>query len=119
MTPEQALTRLTTMTAADKDPVLTELELDELVLMARRADSDGLIITDADWTPTYDLNAAAAEGWRWKAGKAASDVTFTTDGQSVSMSHLIEHCERMARSYARRTTFTVTVTSALAASQEV
>lgn len=119
MTPEQALTRITIMTAAESDPVLSIDELDELVLMARRADRYGREISDADWIETYDLNAAAAEGWRWKAGKAASDVTFNTDGQGFSMSHLIAHCERMSRHYAGRTLTSIPVMTALGASEEV
>lgn len=119
MTPEEVLTRLTTMTAAESEPALSAIELDELVRLARRADTSGREIDDDDWTPTYDLNAAAAIGWTWKAGKAASDVTFNTDGQGFSMSHLFDHCERMAKRYASRAAYTITVTSALAASQEV
>lgn len=109
----QAETRLRAMTAADSDPVLTEDELDQLVLLARRADTDGLSISDADWTETYDLNAAAAEGWRWKAGKAASDVTFRSDGQGFDLSDLIKHCRAMAKDYTSRRAYSVLLTSGM------
>src|SRR4051812_5865064 len=36
--------------------------------------NDGTVVwgdNGADWAPTWDLEPAAAEGWRWKAGKAA------------------------------------------------
>ncbi len=109
----QATIRLRMMTAADDDPALTEAELDELVLMSRRADRDGYVISDATWTPTFDLNAAASTGWLWKAGKAAKDVTFSSDGQKFDLSNLIEHCERMSRHYASNRAYTVQLTGGM------
>src|SRR5688500_13247756 len=48
------------------------------------------------WAPTWDLNDAVARGWELKAGKAAEDFEFTTDGQTFRRQQLIDHCERMA-----------------------
>lgn len=52
MTPAQAKTRLGRMCASDTDPGLSSAELDELVVLARRADVDGLAPSDAGWEPT-------------------------------------------------------------------
>jgi hypothetical protein len=97
-----ARVRLAAMTAWDSEPTLSSPELDMLVELAQRADSDGLAPSDADWTPTYDLNAAAREGWLWKAARAASKFDVTTDGQSVSRSQMKDHCDEMAEMYRKR-----------------
>lgn len=157
-----ARTRLATMTAWESEPTLTSAELDDLVVMARRADAGGLApvdyavwiagtvyalgaeriptarnghyyavttagtsgateptwpttsgatVTDgtvvwteqgAAWAGVYDLNSAASEGWRWKAAKAASKFDVSTDGQSLSRSQVIAHCQEMAMNYQRR-----------------
>ena len=51
------------------------------------------------WTPAYDLYAAAAEGWRWKAGKIADAFDFSTDQQSFDRSQKVKHCMDMAAKY--------------------
>jgi hypothetical protein len=94
--------RLETMTAASEDPELSSLEIDALLAMCRLADSSGRAPTDLDWTPTWDLNRGAAEGWRWKAGKAASRFDFGADGAQYNRSQVAAACERMAMHYARR-----------------
>jgi len=48
---------------------------------------------------SYDLNAAAANIWRFKAGYYAEAYDFSTDGMRANRSQLIEHCERMANKY--------------------
>ena len=67
--------------------------------------SDGTVVWAEDeaasWIPTYDLNMAAAEGWRWKAAKAADRTGFTADGATFHEEQLIAHCERMANQYAK------------------
>lgn len=72
MTLDEATTRLRAMTAADTDPVLEDSEITTLVNMSKIADVYGLWPTDTGWTPTFNLNIGAAEGWLWKAGRADS-----------------------------------------------
>lgn len=63
---------------------------------------DGVTYEGTDegvWTPAYDLNAAAAEGWRWKAGKIADAFDFSTDQQSFDRSQKVKHCLDMAAKY--------------------
>lgn len=102
MTEPEALARLQIMVAWDAEPALSPDEMGMLVDVARRADADGLAPSDTGWAPTWDLNAAAAEGWRWKAAKVANRYSVSTDGQSLSRSDLIAHCERMVSQYQRR-----------------
>ena len=58
--------------------------------------------TDGAWTPTYDLYAAAAEGWRWKAGKVSNAFDFSTDQQSFDRSQMYDHCMKQAAFYDAR-----------------
>jgi hypothetical protein len=57
-----------------------------------------------EWTPSWDINAAAAEGWRIKAGKVAGRYNFTTDGQQFARAQMIAHCRHMERMFRRKIT---------------
>ena len=66
---------------------------------------DGSVVwSDAGtaWTPTWDLDAAAAEGWRVKASKVAGRFDFTTDGQNFQRSQVAAHCRQMERMFRRK-----------------
>lgn len=54
------------------------------------------------WTPTWDLNAAAALGWQIKAGKASSRFNFASDGQNFQRAQTFDHCRQMERSFRRK-----------------
>jgi hypothetical protein len=103
MTEEQATAMLKQMTAAAKFPTLSdEVQIPLLVNLAKRADVNGLPPSDANWVPTWDLNAAAAEGWRWKASAVSGNFDFETDGQSFDRSQVEANCLTMATQYANR-----------------
>lgn len=94
--------RLKRMTAHDNEPALSPDDLDDLLSLFARADAAGRAPNSTGWTPTCDLNAAAAEGWRWKAAKASELVSVDLDGERMSSNQLFEHCQRMAAMYARQ-----------------
>ncbi len=78
--------------------------------------TDGTVVwTEAgsSWTPTYDLNAAAAEGWRWKAARVAGEFTFGTDQQSFNRDDKHVHCMAMAEHYQKRVSGSIRVKGAL------
>lgn len=52
-----------------------------------------------EWSPTFDLDAAAARGWRLKAGKAAGRFDFAEDGQQFTRSQIMAHCSAMAATF--------------------
>lgn len=85
----QAKATIARKTASSTAPILTDADLDELVKYAKRADGG------------YNTNRAAAEGWRWKAARAAGGFTFTADGVQVDKSMLMAHCESMVKMYSR------------------
>lgn len=64
----------------------------------------------AAWTPTWDLAAAAVEGWEQKAALAAGRFEFTTDGQSFLRQQVVEHCHAQADRYRRKMSATVVPT---------
>ena len=50
---------------------LTSADIDYLLEWSKRTDADGREPTDANWTPTWDVYAAAARGCRQRARNLA------------------------------------------------
>lgn len=98
-----ARARLARMTDADTEPTLSGADLNDLVERAARADTSGLYRDDDAWTPTWDLNAGAAEGWARKASKAAANFNFAEDSQRFDRAQIYAHCAAQAKMYADRT----------------
>jgi hypothetical protein len=48
---------------------------------------------------SYDLNAAAADVWRYKAANAAKMYSFSADGQSFQRNQFLQACLQMASYY--------------------
>jgi len=82
------------------DPALTEDDLDDLIDASARPDADGRTREDSTWSPTFDLNAGAAEGWSRKAAKAAAAFNFAEDGQRFDRSQIFAHCAAQQKYYA-------------------
>lgn len=99
---ETAKDTLKKMTAWDTAPALSEAELDALLEKASVMDSDEIKPSDAGWTPTYDLNSAAAAGWMIKAGRASSLVEVDPPGSGIYTSKVFENCRAMAKLYASK-----------------
>lgn len=53
----------------------------------------------APWGGYYDLNRAAAEGWRIKAARASKRKNVSAFGQTNQRTTTYEHCMEMARVY--------------------
>jgi hypothetical protein len=106
--PFTAADRLKRMTAWANEPTLSQEEIDELLVMFSKADADGYVPSDGDWTPTYNLRAAAAEGWRFKAAKASELISSDLDGDRMSANQLFEHCQRMIKTYAASASVQIT-----------
>ncbi len=110
MTPTDALIQLQSMVAYDQVPTLTVDELNTLVTASMRADVLGNAPLATTWTPTYDLNSAAAKGWRLKAGKAAGNFDITNRRTGMRYSQILTSCLAMAKEYDRRIMQEVEVT---------
>lgn len=59
-------------------------------------------VTAPVWMPTYDINVAAAEGWRWKAGRVTDRVSFGSQGDNYNAEQVYLHCLEMAKYYQSR-----------------
>ena len=105
-TPKEKLKKIT---AWDVAPVLTDTEIDELLLQGAVADREGNAPSSEDWEPTYDLNSAASAGWLIKAGRAASTTETEPDSVNVT-SRVFANCLRMSRIYAGKRATSVRVT---------
>ena len=104
-TPKEKLKKLTAWTT---EPALTETEIDELLLQSSLADAEGNAPSSEDWSPTYDLSAAAAAGWLIKAGRSANTTETEPDSVYVT-AKVFDNCMRMARFYGGRRAVSVAV----------
>lgn len=109
MTEVEALSVLSSMVAAESEPALPAAEVEQLLYLARRVDSEGVAPSETGWGGAWDFNSAAAEGWRRKAGKVAGAYTFTTDAQTFQRAQIYAHCLKQAEMYSRRVIGTYTV----------
>ncbi len=96
--------KLKQITAWDTDPTLSEDDLDALLADAALCDADGLAPSDDGWTPTYDLNAAAAAGWLVKAGRASILTAIDPPESGIVTSKVFDNCRAMAAIYAAKIT---------------
>jgi hypothetical protein len=110
--------RLAQMVDADVAPVLSDQDLDELLAGARLRDRAGLLPSTAGWVPTFHLTAAAAEGWRRKAGRAAAAHSYANGALRSERAQIHVHCLAMAREYARRIRHSAVVKSGTIAALE-
>ena len=62
----------------------------------------GRLETNPDWTPTYDLNAAAGDIWAEKAATAAGNFDFSADGGNYSRSQVYKAMMEFSRYYRSR-----------------
>ena len=70
-------------------------------------DTDGSLITNPDWTATYDLNATAADIWLEKAGRSAEDnydMQESSGGKQLwrGRSAITKNAMQMHRMYSAR-----------------
>lgn len=105
---ETALEKLKRMTAWTTEPALSENDLEGLLAAAALEDANGLAPLNEEWTPTYDLNAAAAQAWLTKAARASALVEVDPPGSGIVTSKVFENCRAMARVYAVKRKVTVT-----------
>src|SRR5687767_14466790 len=100
--PESALDKLKKLTAWTDDPPLTEDELEAILESVGVVDSEGYGPSEEDWSPTYDVNKAAADAWLIKAARAATLVEVDPPGSGIVTSKVFDNCRRMARMYSSR-----------------
>lgn len=105
LTRAEAMLQLKGMVAWTTEPTLSEDDLTALLTRAAVADSAGLAPRDDDWEPTYSpvmLNASAAEGWRWKAGRLTADKNGSKGENSFDPKAQRDDMMALAKDYQSR-----------------
>ncbi len=98
--PETYLEKLKRLSAWETEPALSEDDLNAILGQAALADVNGLEPSHEEWTPTYDINAAAAAAWLAKAARASSLTEVDPPGSGIVTSKVFDNCRQMARLYA-------------------
>ena len=106
---ESAKDKLKKLTASTADPALSDPEIDELLAASGVTDVAGNGPQSEDGAPTYDIDAAAAEGWMIKAARAANTTETDPDSLKVT-SRVFDNCIRMARNFSRKRSTSVKFT---------
>src|SRR2546423_108460 len=101
------LDKLKLITAPTDKPELSDDDLDECLDAGALQDAVGHAPSHVDWTPTYDLNTAAAKAWLIKASRAAAEIDVEGTDPPVATSRLFDNCRAMARIYAAKRSATV------------
>lgn len=99
---DAARARLRRMVRPDDFPTLSPEDVEDLLQQAQRQDRNGTLPGDAGWEGAYDLNQAAAEGYRWKAGQVAGDGDFAADGASFDRASISKALLAQAKEYQAR-----------------
>jgi hypothetical protein len=112
-TEAQIREQIVRFTQADRQPTLSDADIDELVAMSKRQDSSKRPPTDAAWEPTWNINAAVSLGWELKAGLVATDFDVRSADQDLKRSQMHEMCLRQADRWKRRVTESPTIEGSL------
>lgn len=105
----EPLEKLKSLTAWDTEPALTEAEVGSLLNAAAIKDADGFAPADEDWTPTYDVNKAAATAWLIKAARASDQTAVDPPESGIVTSKVFDNCLRMSRIYTKKASASVVV----------
>ncbi len=105
----EPIDKLKQLTAWDALPLLSQEDLEELLALSALKDASGLAPLHEQWSPTYDINAAAVAGWLIKAGRVAATVEIDPPGSGIFTSKVFENCRTMARLYAAKRKVSLTV----------
>lgn len=97
--PSSIIGRVRRMTDEQFDTRYTDPEIQTIITLYPLVDSEGFAPDQDNWTPTYDLNAAAAHIWEEKASGRTQNFDFSADGGSYQRSQSYEMAMKQARYY--------------------
>lgn len=83
-------------------PFYTDGMLAEYLLEYPLMDDKGRSPDDPEWSPTYDLNAAAGDIWAEKASTFAGSFDFAADGGNYHRSQVYQQMIANARQFRSR-----------------
>lgn len=103
MSDETLVARLRRMVAEPTTAVYSnEALLDEYIKQYPVPDASKNKPTEADWVPTYDLHAAAADIWEEKAAAIAHRFSYAADGGNYQEDQRYQHCLSQAKHHMAR-----------------
>ena len=111
MTVSEAISYVSLYCQSTVDPVLSDDEITALVNAVRIVDSEGRLITDEEWVPTYDLARAVRDGWELKAAKASSAYAMSDPNTSLHREQVFAHCQEMVKRWEKRIAQSIDITS--------
>lgn len=97
--PSSIIGRVRRMTGEQFNTSYTDAEIQTIITQYPLVDSEGFSPDQINWTPTYDLNAAAASIWEEKASGRTQNFDFSADGGSYQRSQSYEMAMKQARHY--------------------
>lgn len=89
--------RVRRMTAELTTAIYSENVIAEYIERYPLRDSDGNLPDSSDWTPTYDLHAAAADIWDEKAAARMDKYDFSADGGNYHRNQAYEAAMEKAK----------------------
>jgi hypothetical protein len=102
MTEAEARARIILFAAAAEEPVLDSANVDVLLSMAKRVDENGIEPGAANWTPTWSVNYAVAQGWLAKSGRLSGHYLFMSGGKMFARQQMYDHCMKLYMKYATK-----------------
>ena len=116
------ITKLRRMVNEPTDVTYSDLTLQETIELYPTVDENGeaprvpstilpgVMMVNPDWTPTYDLHAAAAAIWEEKSAGNSTNTDFSADSGTYSDSQTFEQAMKMVRFHlSRRSPRTITL----------
>ncbi len=100
--PSSIIGRVRRLTGEKFNTSYTDAEIQTIIELYPLVDAEGFSPDQDNWTPTYDLNAAAAAIWEEKASGRTENFDFSADGGSYSRSQSYEMAMKQARYYRSR-----------------
>lgn len=94
--------QLRLMTNATAAPEIDDRQLDVLLEQAAVTDAAGERPSSERWTPTFDLDRAAAAGWRQKAAALADHFNIQVDGHKFDRAQAYAQAMQQADMYEGR-----------------
>jgi len=101
-----AIARVELLSDAAAAPVVSTLEVTELVLSARTPDAEGNRPSDDGYTDTFDVNRAVTAVFDLKASRVSAKFDLNVDGQDLSRSQQYQHFVSEAARWRQKQAFT-------------
>lgn len=91
------------------EPVITEDELQQILVLGKRKDINGIYPDEENYIETIDHNWCIAEGFKIKAAKASGSYQFKNESLELHREQIITNCLKMVSEYSKKTITSVPI----------